>query len=304
MLEKDIENLISAHPKEFFPREEFKLVAQQHTIKKRRLDILFEDKYGRFIIIEVKRGILSREASGQVIEYYGLLKEQFPEKSIELILCANTIPNERKTFLENVGIECKEIPVSQLVNIADKYQYTFLDAKKHESEDLDLSMIQSTDSDSTSDEITTWIFQANPKEYDILNALSDEKLENKIHWYVGQHKKRIKKGHVALIWMSGKESGIYAVAQIMSDPIETEEDEAEKPYWLSTEKDTTSTLRVRLKIVKTMINNPVFRHEVKAKESLKSLSILRFAQGTNFPVTDDEWAVISGLITSREKNKR
>ena len=131
MLEKDIENLIAAHPREFFPREEFKLVAQQHTIKKRRLDILFEDKYGRFIIIEVKRGILSREASGQVIEYYGLLKEQFPEKSIELILCANTIPNERKTFLENVGIECKEIPVSQLVNIADKYQYTFLDTKKH-----------------------------------------------------------------------------------------------------------------------------------------------------------------------------
>ena len=95
--------------------------------------------------------------------------------------------------------------------------------------------------------------------------ISCEKLENKIHWYVGQHKKRIKKAHVALIWMSGKESGIYAVVQIMSDPIETEEDEAENPYWLSTEKDTTSTLRVKLKIVKTMINNPVFRHEVKAK---------------------------------------
>ena len=74
MLEKDIENFIAAHPREFFPREEFKLVAQQHTINKIRLDILFEDKYGRFIITEVKRGILSREASGQVIEYYGLLK--------------------------------------------------------------------------------------------------------------------------------------------------------------------------------------------------------------------------------------
>ena len=230
MLEKDIENFIAAHPREFFPREEFKLVAQQHTINKRRLDILFEDKYGRFIITEVKRGILSREASGQVIEYYGLLKEHFPEKSIELILCANTIPNEGKIFLENVGIECKEIVVSQLVNIADKYQYTFLDTKKHESEDLDLSVIQSTDSDSTSDEITTWTSQANPKEYDILNALPDEKLD-RIHWYVGQHKKRIKKGHVALSWMSGIESGIYAVAQIMSDPLETEEDEAENPYW-------------------------------------------------------------------------
>ncbi len=303
MLEKDIENLIAAHPKEFFPREEFKLIAQQHTIKKRRLDILFEDKYGRFIIIEVKRGILSRESSGQLIEYYGLLKEQFPEKSIELILCANTIPNERKTFLEKVGIECKEIPVSQLVNIADKYQSTFLDTKKHESEDLDLSVIQSTDSDSTSDEITTWIFQANPKEYDILNALSDEKL-NKRHWYVGQHKKRIKKGHIALIWMSGKEGGVYAIAKILSDPKEIEESQLSKKYWLSTNKDTKRLLRVNLQIIKTLINNPLFRQEIKTKESLKDLSILKFSQGTNFPVTDDEWAVISGLITSREKNKR
>ena len=95
-------------------------------------------------------------------------------------------------------------------------------------------------------------------------------------------KKRIKQGHIALIWMSGKESGIYAVAQIMSDPIETEEDEAEKPYWLSTEKDTTSTLIiVKLKIVKTLINNPVFRQELKAQESLTGLSILRFSQVFN-----------------------
>ena len=49
------------------PRKKFKLVAQQQTVKKRRLDILFGDKYGHFIIIEVKRSILSREASGQVI---------------------------------------------------------------------------------------------------------------------------------------------------------------------------------------------------------------------------------------------
>ena len=55
-----------------------------------------------------------------------------------MILCANTISNERKIFLENVGIECKEIPFSEFVNIADRYQYTFLDTKKHKSEDLDL----------------------------------------------------------------------------------------------------------------------------------------------------------------------
>ena len=104
MLEKDIENLIASFPKEFFPKEELKLISQQYTLAKRRIDILFEDKYKRYIIVEVKRGILSREASGQIIEYYGLLKNQFPDKIIELILCANTIPIERKLFLANLLI--------------------------------------------------------------------------------------------------------------------------------------------------------------------------------------------------------
>jgi hypothetical protein len=302
MLEKDIENLIALFPKDFFPKEELTLISQQHTVKKRRIDILFKDKYGRYIIVEVKRGILSREASGQIIEYYGLLKEQFPDKNIELILCANTIPYERKSFLENVGIECKEIPVSQIVNIAERYKYTFLDSKKYDSENINLTQIQPASSDSINEEITTWIFQANPKEYDILNALSDERLENNIHWYVGQHKKLIKKGHIALIWMSGKESGVYAITKIITDPIETEESEAEKQYWLSTTKNT-KALRVKLEVIKILINNPLFRHELKEIESLKNLSILRFAQGTNFPVSSDEWETMSKLVTNRNKKK-
>ena len=301
MLEKDIENLIASFPKDFFPKEEFTLVSQQYTIEKRRIDILFEDKYGRYIIVEVKRGILSREASGQIIEYYGLIKNQFPERNIELILCANTIPYERKSFLENVGIECKEIPISQIVNIAEKHEYTFLDSKKYDSQNINLSQIRPATSDNSNEEITTWIFQANPKEYDILNALSDERLENNIHWYVGQHKKLIKKGHIALIWMSGKESGVYAITQIVTDPIETEESEAEKQYWLSTTKDTKKSLRVKLEVIKILINNPLFRLELKEIESLKNLSILRFAQGTNFPVSSDEWEIMSELITNRNK---
>ena len=52
-----------------------------------------------------------------------------------------------------------------------------------------------------------------------------------------------------------------------------------------------------------MINTPVFRHEVKAKESLKSPSILKFAQGTNFPFTDDEWVVIAGLSPVERKRR-
>ena len=65
MLEKDIENLIAQHPDDIFPGEDFSLIKQQFFIEGRRIDILFEDKHKRKIVVEVKRGILNREAAGQ-----------------------------------------------------------------------------------------------------------------------------------------------------------------------------------------------------------------------------------------------
>jgi RecB family endonuclease NucS len=109
MLEKDIENLIAQYPDEFFPNSGFKLIGQQVKLDRCFADIIFEDKHQRKIIVEVKRGILSRDASGQVMEYYGLLKSQSPTDTIELILCANVIPQEMKIFLQTVGIEYKEV---------------------------------------------------------------------------------------------------------------------------------------------------------------------------------------------------
>jgi glycerate kinase len=133
MLEKDIENLLASYPDEFFPNAGFKLMDQQVRLGKYYADIIFTDKHSRKIIVEVKRGTLSRDAVGQIIDYYGLIKEQEPKQCIELILCANTIPPERRKFLEITGIECKELDISLLEKIAKKYNYKFLDELKVET---------------------------------------------------------------------------------------------------------------------------------------------------------------------------
>jgi hypothetical protein len=73
---------------------------------------------------------LSREAAGQAIEYYGLLKKEKPEITIELILCASTIPHERREFLERHGIECKEIGLQKFEEIAKKVGYKFIEVNK------------------------------------------------------------------------------------------------------------------------------------------------------------------------------
>lgn len=302
MLEKDIENLIALYPREFFPKEELTLISQQHSVQRRKIDILFEDKYGRLIIIEVKRGVLSREASGQIIEYYGLLKSIFQERTIELILCANTIPSERKTFLENVGISCKEIPLNLILQVAEKYQYTFSDSEKYRNENHKYDEIRRTINQEV-DKTTIWIFQANPSVFDILNALTDEKIGDRCHWSITRHRQEIREGHLALLWMSGKEAGIYAVSQILSNPEITNECEEEKKYWLNTKKETARLWRVRLLIIKRLINYPIFKTELLKIPELNELSIIKQAQGTNFRVRNTEWAIISKMIEERSTYK-
>lgn len=188
MLEKDIENLIAKYPEEFFPNEGFRLINQQENVEGKRIDILFEDKHMRKIIIEVKRGILTRDASGQIAEYYGLLKQRDQDQNIELILCANTIPNERKKFLETIGIDCKELGIKQLTDLAQKYNYKFLDdhsgfdhSTGKETKTVELRVFDNFELPADDENPSVWIFQANPNRYDILNALGDKDIGNNIH---------------------------------------------------------------------------------------------------------------------------
>lgn len=298
MLEKDIENMIATYPDEFFPKEGFKLLGQQITIEGRRLDILFEDKHKRKVIIEVKRGILTREASGQIAEYYGLLKNKGYIGNYELILCANIIPPERKTFLETIGIDCRELGVTLITELAKKYDYTFSDDKPGFDGNQREIKVPSTSNElelQSEIEPSVWIFQANPQRYDIISALTDKEIGNSVHWTVNQHRNRIKKGHLALIWMSGNESGIYALGRIESDPMMLPEYPQEKKYWIENE-ELEMAIRVKLTILRRFINNPILKQKLRMIPELASLSILRQFQGTNFPVRENEWNIINQLL--------
>jgi hypothetical protein len=302
MLEKDIENLIAQHPDDIFPGEGLTLVGQQVVIEGRRLDIVFVDKHKRKIIVEVKRGILTREASGQIAEYYGLLKNTNQAENCELVLCANIIPKERKTFLETIGIECKELGVVQISELAKKHDYKFIDDQSTFSrssiDDVKRHKHYITEVAANPDEgndISVWIFQGNPNRYDILNALSDVEIGNSIHWLVRQNKNRIHKGHLVLLWMSGKEAGIYALGRIECDPSFMAETAPEKKYWLEDGENEIEN-RVRLSVIRRFVNKPILKKDLLRIPELSNLSILRQFQGTNFPVRDSEWELIAQLI--------
>ena len=297
MLEKDIENLIAEHPDDIFPGEGFKLIGQQQNVEGKRIDVLFQDKLNRYIIIEIKRGILNREATGQIAEYYGLLKSINRDGFYEMILCANVIPKERRLFLENIGIECKELGISFISELAKKYNYTFIDDQQSNEKIMPSNIVNIKIPTVISDDcdISVWIFQSNPNRYDVLNALADNEIGNNIHWLVNQHRKRIKKGHLGLIWMSGSEAGIYALTRIETEPSLMKEYSAEMKYWTdSSEKD--ESIRVEMSIIKRLTNNPILKKKLIDFDGLRNLSILRQYQGTSFPVRNSEWRIISKLL--------
>ena len=299
MREKDIENLLAEHPYEFIPTQHLTLKGQQVRLGSSIADIIFEDEKNHLVIVEIKRGILRREALGQIIDYYGLLKKEAPEREIRLMLVANVIPDERKTLLiEKLGIDFVEIPPSKIKHVAEKYGYVFSDLEKPDVVNDYKKTVEILGSEATTALRKVWIFQANPERYDVLNALSDETLQEDV-WLVTRYKDQIRSGDVGLIWMSGKEGGIYAVIDVISYPQKMYDPEQSAKYWVEETDKRQFRRRVKIRYKLKLTNNPIMREELKNLPELGKMEIFVNARGTNFKVTNDEWQVILNLLKQR-----
>ena len=262
-----------------------------------RADLVFQNGPKSKLVIEIKRGLLMREAIGQIGAYYGLLRQAYPSEEIRLMLVANIVPKELAIFMEEkMGIQSLEIPISQINKVAEKYHYKFEDETTSEQKSIARKAIK--EFGILSRRCHIWLFQANPQRFDILNALADDRLNEDV-WLVNQHKNEIKKGDIGLIWMSGKEAGIYAVVDIVSDPEFLVDSLIASQYWISDEDRQQRKLRVKYRYKIKFPDRPIYKQELKNIPELSSLSILNFFQGTNFPVREEEWRIISGFIEKK-----
>jgi hypothetical protein len=299
MLEKDIENLLAKYPTEFLPKRTLITKGQQVKLGSYYADILFQDNQGKLIIVEIKKGLLRREALGQAIEYYGLLRKKEPSKEINLMLVANTIPEGMTAFLnEKLGVEFLQLPQSKINMVAEKFGYKFLDSEQPRVIQEYKQTISKMDFNADIAKSGIWIFQANPQRYDVLNALADENLTDDM-WLVSRYQNYIHTGDTALIWMSGKEGGIFAIVEITSNPQMLYDSEQSTKYWQNESDQRQMMLRVRIHYKLKLINNPILREELRSNPALEKMEIFRRPIGTNFKVTKDEWQAILGLLKDR-----
>jgi len=124
MTEKGMEDLIWSYPEKFL-NEPLKPFSRQQRSAVGRSDLVFVDGLDRFLVIELRKDKLSREAIGQIMDYFGVMKRLHPSRPVELLVIANNIPEERRLAWERQDILCMEIPGKKCGDIAAHVGYMF-----------------------------------------------------------------------------------------------------------------------------------------------------------------------------------
>ena len=111
ILEKDFEEILCKYPDLIEDNLQFK--GKQVHLYGRRMDIVFEDKFNRTLIVELKIGPIKDEHVGQILSYEGILLSS-EDPTIRVMLIGNRVPPNIRLSLDHHGIAWKEIPISYL----------------------------------------------------------------------------------------------------------------------------------------------------------------------------------------------
>jgi len=145
--------------------------------------------------------------------------------------------------------------------------------------------------------MATWIFQYNPDVYQIERCVEQEE-----KWVldVNQHRKSIKVGNRAYVWVSGGNrqatpAGIIASCKILSLPRDVEADPSD-PY-LKPGHESQPCCVVDVKFEHSFTHGRILRATLQKDERTERLSILKdYWKGTNFKVEPGEEEAIEGFI--------
>ena len=132
-----------------------------------------------------------------------------------------------------------------------------------------------------------WIFQGNPLLFGVDQYLNNR---DEIRWSVRQHHDEVHVGDKVLIWRSGENSGVVATCVVQSEPDSLLEDDAPEIWH---KQPPNAEARCKLKVLDRFTESPVTRQNIKG--ILPALSIVKNAQGTNFPLSAAEYEAILAL---------
>jgi AAA domain (dynein-related subfamily)/EVE domain len=139
---------------------------------------------------------------------------------------------------------------------------------------------------------SSWIFQANPKYYDIESALKSLK---EIKWSIRQHSDKIRPKDNVYIWQSGQNAGILAVGKVLSEPQMVKNEEEELPFEKDTDFFNKEELRSIVHIGR-VLEKPITKNSLLNHPVLSELTVIRAPQMTNYQITKGQAEELDKLI--------
>lgn len=135
-----------------------------------------------------------------------------------------------------------------------------------------------------------WLFQGNPKYYRIIDAIRDFE---QMPWLVTRYDKDIAPGDGVLIWKSGQDAGVYAIAEIIEPPKMLEK-VPDIGYWIDKSR-LGSKPQARIRFTSKLLEKPLLRKNLKEDPILRNLLVIRAPSNTNFKLTPQEWQRVHEL---------
>ena len=135
-----------------------------------------------------------------------------------------------------------------------------------------------------------WLFQNNPKYYRVMDAIREC---DEMPWLVTRYREKITVGDGVLVWISGKQAGIYAIAQVIESAIVPTE-MPDQDYWIDTSR-AQGKPHVKIKFLRRLLGQPLRRRELMQEPVLRDLLVIRAPHSTNFKVTPEQWQRVYDL---------
>jgi Cdc6-like AAA superfamily ATPase len=142
-----------------------------------------------------------------------------------------------------------------------------------------------------------WVFQGNPKIFDMAGALEANAIKT---WTVSSHKDKIKVGDKLILWMTGANTGCYALGIVTSTVTLRKEVSSEMDYYLKPTEQIENN-RVSIEIEHNYYNNPILWKTIKDNKVFKNFN--GGNQGTNFSATEDEYNILLNMASNKKKSE-
>ncbi|NAZ75608.1 EVE domain-containing protein [Kineococcus sp. T13] len=134
-----------------------------------------------------------------------------------------------------------------------------------------------------------WILQANPGKWDIFRWHEDGAAQQPLQWTVAVHLKDVAIGDDVVLWVSGREAGVYAMGKVTHPASALMMNTS--AYWL--QPPLAPTHNIGIKITETFFAAPIYRSRLQQDPLFASALILRMPGAANpMRLTGSHWAAL------------